>query len=136
MDTQMIEKYQALLLQEQAELIASLEKIAFRDDENPSDWVPKREDLNISDGESVENFELAEEIEHYENNTATVKELENRLNDVKDALIKIDNGTYGIDEISGEALPPERLDANPAARSSVKNAPQIEQQPSTANEID
>jgi RNA polymerase-binding transcription factor DksA len=129
-------KYQQQLEKERDRLIAELEKIAFRDDENPNDWVPRREDQNISDNEAVENFELAEEIEEYEKNTATVKELEGRLNEVKAALKRISDGKFGIDEVSGEPISPERLEANPAARSSVANAPQLERKPKTENEID
>lgn len=129
-------KYQQALEAERDRLEADLGKIAFRDDENPTDWVPKREDHNISDGESVESFELAEEIESYENATAIVRELEDRLNEVLAALDRIANGTYGVDEVDGSQISTERLDANPAARSSTENAPYLEQKPFTENEID
>ena len=46
-------------------------------------------------------------------------QLENRLLDVKRALEKIDNGTYGTCEVSGEQIEETRLDANPAARTSI-----------------
>ena len=131
-----VQKYQAQLEKERDQLIASLEKVAFRDDENPSDWVPRREDLNISDGEAVEELELAEEIEKFENNTATVKELEGRLNEILSALNRIEAGTFGIDEVSGEEMGADRLNANPAARTSVANAPKLEQEATTQNEID
>ena len=129
-------KYKTLLEAERDQLINDLEKIAFRDDENPSDWVPKRESHNISDSEAVESMELAEEIESFENATATVRELEDRLNDVLAALERIGNGNYGIDEVTGEPIDPNRLAANPAARSSAENAPHLEQKPLTENEID
>lgn len=131
-----IKDYQDKLEAEAMQLIKDLEQIAFKDDENPDDWVPKRQDQNISDSEAVENFELAEEIETYENNTATVKELESRLNEIKAALKRIEDGTYGIDEVDGNQIATDRLEANPAARSSVDNAPQLEQEPLTENEID
>lgn len=128
--------YKQKLETERDQLIADLEKIAFRDDENPDDWVPKRSDQNISDGEAVENFELAQEIEEYENDTATVKELEGRLNEVLAALERIEHGTFGIDQVSGEPLSANRLEANPAARTSVENAPHLETEAKTQNEID
>ena len=130
------DKYKKQLEDERDNLITDLEKIAFRDDENPNDWVPRRQDQNISDGEAVENFELAEEIETYENNTATVKELETRLNEVKAALERIEDGTFGIDQVDGSTISADRLAANPAARSSVENAIHLERQPKTENEID
>ena len=128
--------YKQKLETERDQLIADLEKIAFRDDENPDDWVPKRSDQNISDGEAVENFELAQEIEEYENDTATVKELEGRLNEVLAALGRIEDGTFGIDQVSGEPLSANRLEANPAARTTVENAPHLETEAKTQNEID
>ncbi len=136
MNTADTTKYKNLLETERDILVTQLNKVAFQDDENPTDWVPKRQSQNISDGEAVEEFELAEEIQVFENNTATVKELESRLNDVLDALKKIESGEYGIDEVNGEPISPERLDANPAARTSVENAVTVEQEPLTENEID
>jgi DnaK suppressor protein len=38
------------------------------------------------------------------------------LKDVRDALRKIDEGKYGIDEETGKPIPLNRLLANPAAR--------------------
>ncbi len=42
--------------------------------------------------------------------------LENRWNEVRAALKKIEAGTYGICEISGEPIEEDRLEVNPAAR--------------------
>ena len=42
--------------------------------------------------------------------------LQARLTDVNVALGKIENGTYGICEVSGEPIEADRLEANPAAR--------------------
>src|ERR1700729_40852 len=38
-----------------------------------------------------------------------------RLEQVDRALEKIDNGTYGLSEVSGQPIPPERLEAPPGA---------------------
>jgi len=43
-----------------------------------------------------------------------------RLADVERALQKIDEGTYGLSEASGEAIPAERLDAKPEALYTIK----------------
>jgi DnaK suppressor protein len=42
--------------------------------------------------------------------------LTNELKDVNDALRKIEEGRYGIDEKTGKPIPLNRLMANPAAR--------------------
>ncbi len=47
---------------------------------------------------------------------AKLKILVQELKDVNDALRKIAEGTYGIDENTGESIPIDRLMANPAAR--------------------
>ena len=42
--------------------------------------------------------------------------IERDLADVEVALARLDAGTYWTDEITGEAIPPEVLAANPTAR--------------------
>ena len=42
--------------------------------------------------------------------------IERDLADVEMALSRLDAGTYWVDEISGQALPDEVLEANPLAR--------------------
>jgi len=42
--------------------------------------------------------------------------LRERLEDCKAAVVRIEKGTYGICESCGEEIPPERLEALPAAR--------------------
>ena len=50
-----------------------------------------------------------------------MKELEIRYNEVKEALKRIEEGTYGICRVSGEQIEPERLEANPAATTCIKH---------------
>jgi len=45
--------------------------------------------------------------------------LEAQLNEVAAALARIDDGTYGIDEVTGEPIDPERLKAIPTARTNI-----------------
>ena len=35
------------------------------------------------------------------------------------ALARVDDGTYGIDEVTGEPIDPDRLDAFPTARTNI-----------------
>ena len=58
-------------------------------------------------------------IDEFEENTALVKRLEIRYNEVKNALARIESGTFGTCEISGEEIEHERLEANPAARTCI-----------------
>ena len=48
-----------------------------------------------------------------------LEDLETELSDIQDALERIDNGTYGIDEVTGEPIDPARLEAVPTARTNV-----------------
>jgi DnaK suppressor protein len=48
------------------------------------------------------------------------------LHEINDALIRIDEGTYGICEGTGEPIPKARLEASPWARYSVKYASLLE----------
>ncbi|MDQ5950299.1 MAG: hypothetical protein QG585_241 [Patescibacteria group bacterium] len=59
--------------------------------------------------------EVADKIEEFGNNQAINRDLEIRLLEVKQALERIENGTYGICEVSGEPIELDRLGANPAA---------------------
>lgn len=65
--------------------------------------------------------ENASEVEEYADNIAVEGPLEAELKNVNDALAKMEAGTYGICEKTGEAIPIERLEAYPAARTLVES---------------
>jgi DnaK suppressor protein len=94
-----------------------LNEIGRKNPDNKADWEAEPS----TDVDSADPNETADKIEEYEENTAVLKELEIRYNDVKDALAKIENGTYGQCEISAEPIEEERLIANPAARTCKKH---------------
>jgi RNA polymerase-binding transcription factor DksA len=71
--------------------------------------------------DTAENIELANMFEVEENKDAVLDQLEDRLLNVVRALSKIEEGTYGICEVSGEEIEEERLEANPAARTNIAN---------------
>jgi RNA polymerase-binding transcription factor DksA len=54
-----------------------------------------------------------------ERDLGLLDDLEAEFRELEDALGRIDAGTYGIDEVTGEQINPERLDALPAARTNV-----------------
>jgi DnaK suppressor protein len=55
-----------------------------------------------------------------------------RLEQVDRALEKIDNGTYGLSEVSGQPIPRERLEAAPDAVCTVEEEQQRESKRSAA----
>ena len=80
-----------------------------------TDWetVPEKMGMQI---DTADETEVADRIEEYEENTAVLKNLEIRYNDIKSALKKIENNTYGICEICGKPIEEDRLEANPSAK--------------------
>lgn len=54
-----------------------------------------------------------------EKDIAILEQLERELAEIEAALQRLDAGTYGIDEVTGEPIAPERLEALPSARTNV-----------------
>lgn len=86
--------------------------------EQTGNWVARPKGAEI--GEADPNVE-ADVVEDWNERRATLSQLETRYNNIKRALQKIENGTYGVCEVSGETIEPERLAANPAARTCQKH---------------
>lgn len=106
------------LIEEKEKLEAELATVGRINPDNPADWEPVP--VDPGDRESDPNSK-ADHIEEYENNTAILKQLEIQLQDVNDALEKIEKGTYGVCEVSGKPIEEGRLNANPAARTCVEH---------------
>jgi RNA polymerase-binding transcription factor DksA len=54
-----------------------------------------------------------------EKDLSILESLEAELAELEAALQRVDDGTYGIDEVTGEPIPAERLEAFPTARTNV-----------------
>ena len=104
--------YKEILEKEKTRLEEELGSVGRRNPSNPADW----EALPETTGQEADPNDAADLIEGYEANTAILKELETRYNEVLAALARIDAGTYGICTVSGEEIEPERLAADPAAQ--------------------
>lgn len=110
---ELLAKLKQVLTNEQKSLTTELGKIG---QENPEtgDWyaIPP-----VTDGDADADYsDQADYVEDFESRAARLGELEKKLVDVRDALAKIDAGTYGICEKSGEPIELDRLEANPSAR--------------------
>lgn len=112
MNTQKIEELKQKLLKEEQTLIEELRTVAVSTS-NDSSFEPIKPHMDI---DLADRNEVADEIEEFGNNTAIANDLEIRLKEVRLALSKIENGGYGICEISNAEIEEDRLDANPAAR--------------------
>lgn len=104
--------YKQRLEAEREKLERELKSIGRRNPSNPNDWEAVPQDIE-SESDPVD---VANNIEGYEDNTAILKDLEIRYNEVLAALERIENGTYGICTVSGEAIEEDRLAADPAAK--------------------
>lgn len=83
------------------------------------DWQGNSSGLS---GTEADPADAADQIEELVTNVPLVEELEKRHKDVADALEKMDDEAYGLCEHSGEPIPYDRLEANPAARTCIKHA--------------
>ncbi len=63
--------------------------------------------------------EHASEVEQYVDDIALESNLESQLTDVREALVRIEEGKYGICETSGQEINEERLRIYPAARTAI-----------------
>lgn len=106
----------AKLEAEKAVLEEELTKLGSRNPSNPADWVASKPEGEEFGADRTDNAGVIEEIQ---GNYATLSELEGRLNNVLRALGKMEDGTFGICEISKEPIEVERLMANPAARTCI-----------------
>ncbi len=108
-----IEYFKTKLEEELILVERELNSVGRKNPTNKKDWEAEPADMNV---DSADSNEVADNMEEFEGNTAVLKELEIRYNDVKDALTKIEENKYGICEVSSEQIEEERLIANPAAR--------------------
>jgi RNA polymerase-binding transcription factor DksA len=105
------EQLQTLLESERALLESQLNQLGREISDGDWSSIPAVVD------EAEEDYNTqADRVAEFETDTAILNELEQRHRDVVDALNKMTQGTYGVCEVSGESIEPERLLANPAAR--------------------
>jgi RNA polymerase-binding transcription factor DksA len=112
MDDKKIAYFQKKLQEELAVLEGELATVSTKNPNNLEDWEPKKADLDIA---QADRNEVADVLEEFGNNTAITRDLEIRLAEVKAALKRIEDNSYGVCEISGEPIEEDRLEANPAA---------------------
>lgn len=106
------------LKEEEGTLISELNSIGVKNKDLENDWqvTPAEREQQIESQD-----EIADRMEDIEEREATEVALETRLKEIRHALEKIDQGKYGICEISGEEIEEDRLKANPAARTCKKH---------------
>lgn len=106
--------YKAALEAEKQNLERELASVGRRNPSNPGDWEAVPQDTGLEPDPN----DTADQMEGYGENAAILKDLEIRYNEVLAALERIEKGTYGVCEVSGEPIEEDRLAADPAARTS------------------
>ncbi len=100
------------LLMQREQLVKELQTIAIHHQET-DDWEARFDNTSVSE---ADDDLVGDSIEEAEEQVATLALLETRYRNIQRALQKIDTGSYGICELSGEPIEPDRLLAHPAAR--------------------
>ncbi len=118
MNTKDIKTFEERLLAEKAELESELAGIAKSDTHNRGGWEANAGNMEV---DAADENEVADKFEEIEENTLIANQLENQLIEVKAALDRIKNGTYGVCEKCGKPMEKGRLEANPSARISIKH---------------
>ena len=110
-------KFKDRLLAEKTNLEEELRGIAlFNTETNTWEATPDQDMIG-----EIDDNDVADRFEDFEERSSMVNTLQARLTDVNHALAKIENGTYGICEVSGEKIETDRLEANPSARTCKKH---------------
>lgn len=107
-----MEKYKNILNKELGDLEAQLKTVGRKNPSNQEDW--ESQEIN-QDVDRADETEVAESIQQHENNNAVLNQLEVRLNEVKLALEKIENGSFGKCGVCEMDIEEDRLEVNPAA---------------------
>lgn len=99
-------------------LLEELKTVGTKNPDNSEDWVAKPTQINAT---GADQNETADGFEAYEENAAILNELEIRLGEVKTALKNIDENKYGVCTKCQKPIEKERLEANPAAGTCIKD---------------
>ena len=72
--------------------------------------------------------DMSREIFNREMDATIGEQVERRLEDIDRALQKVEEGTYGLSDVSGEPIPPGRLEAMPEAVRTVEEQQRFERE--------
>jgi DnaK suppressor protein len=87
------------------------------------------EDLGETEGDTtLDSGDLSQDIFTREMDASIGEQVERRLGEVDRALQKIEEGTYGLSDDSGEPIPRGRLEAVPEALRTVEEQQRFEQE--------
>jgi RNA polymerase-binding transcription factor DksA len=104
--------FKKLLEQERVTLESQLDTIGRPNPTSPGNWEAVQNDTELES----DPHDQADQLDQYQENRALVDVLNKRHRDVIEALMRIENGTYGKCEVDGRPIEKDRLAADPAAK--------------------
>lgn len=116
LDQKTLDELKISLLKEQADLEKNLEQIAKPLDKKGGDYETNFEEIGTGKEDN------ATEIEQYSDNFSVEVILEKKLQNIIEALKKIEEGTYGICEKCRQEIDLNRLRVAPSAKNCLKCA--------------
>lgn len=114
--------YKSKLEEKLQTLTTELKAIGINNPET-DDWEATPEEA----GTEADPNSSADNVEDWNERRATLSDLERDYHNVKRALAKIKNGTYGTCEISGQPIEERRLAIKPEARTCATHAAEEDQ---------
>jgi RNA polymerase-binding transcription factor DksA len=112
LDPQILAELKEKLLQEKVRINDELGRIATKD--SAGEYITTFEDIGTGEDEN------ATEVKDYTDNLALESTLEKQLNEVLEALDRMEKDTYGKCENCGTDIPIDRLKAYPSAKTCIK----------------
>ncbi|NTU67220.1 MAG: hypothetical protein HGB08_04870 [Candidatus Moranbacteria bacterium] len=114
MDAKTLLELKEMLLKEKGELEENLSRIAKPMDKKEGDYETSFDDIG------TDREDNATEVGEYTDNLSVEVTLEKRLQEIIEALARMEDGTYGFCENCKKEIDIERLRANPAAKTCIK----------------
>lgn len=118
MNTNETAAYRTSLEAEKMKLEQELAGVGRRNPANPADWEPTPPPDIAPEADPID---IAGISTSFDTNASIVADLETRYNQVLAALVKIEEGTYGICKVCSKVIEVKRLAADPAALTCVEH---------------
>jgi len=122
MNKAMLSELKKKLEEQKTTILADLESVGSR-----SGGADVGYDVKFPDyGDSME--DNATEVQDYTKNLSLERDLQKELRGIEEALVKMENGTYGVCNYCGQEIELERLKIRPASNSCVSCKKQLKGQ--------
>ncbi len=118
MNKEKLEYFKEKLLREKGVLEEELRTVAKVNPANPDDWEAKEAPIQF---DKADRNEVADRVEGFGTNVSILHNLEIKYAEIKNALEKMDLGTYGICEVCEKEIEIERLEANLGATTCIQH---------------